>query len=424
MKFRNNTKLNTVAAYAMIVIAVALVYALLIFNLGSVFAVFKLLLSKLKCVLYAFFFAFISISPMRFFDRILTKYIFKTRRRQPLVRVLSVLLTMLLIVIILLVLILAIVPSMQTSLLELQSRIAPAIEDTRNWIEKNVKQSEFLLPVYNSLTSFLSEQIFSSSGSGGILSLLVSYLQNIASEISAMFLGLVLGLYSLLFRKKITSIVSKILSAILPNKLNTIAYQGVRRTYFYFMEYLAVRVLSAIYLALLSFLFCLIFRIPFRSLIAILVFIFNLIPQFGGILISLILPITFLILSRSYAIPLLIILLVLHLFHMFAVEPFFLRKRLRPNLGLTITITLISGAIFGFVGFVFAVPIYASTYAILQNMQTKRLIKRGLPIGNEFYLKLDQLPESDGFEDLDDQDEPNAETDSPKSAVSPTESEA
>ena len=232
MKFRNNTRLNTVAAYAMIVIAVALIYALLIFNLGSVFTVLKLILGKLKCVLYAFFFAFISISPMRFFDRVLTKYVFKTRRRQPLVRVLSVVLTMLLIVIILLILILAIVPSMQTSLSELQSKIVPAIEETRNWIEKNVKESDFLLPVYNSLTSFLSEQILSSSGSGGILSLLVGYVQNIASELSAMFLGLVLGLYSLLFRRKITSILSKIVSAILPNKLNTVAYQGVRRTYF------------------------------------------------------------------------------------------------------------------------------------------------------------------------------------------------
>ncbi len=399
MKFKNNTKLNTVAAYAIIVIAIALLYALLIFNLGSVFAAFKWLLGKLKCVLYAFFFAFISIPPMRFFDRILSKHVFKTRRRQPLVRTLSAILTMLLIVIVLLILILAIVPSLQTSFVELQGAIGPAIEDTRTWIEKNVKESEILLPIYESLTAFLSEQILSTSDSGSIFSLLLGYVQNIANELSAIFLGLVLGLYSLLFRRKITSILSKILSAILPNKLNTVAYKGVRRTYFYFMEYFAVRVISAIYLALLSFLFCLIFHIPFRSLIAILVFVFNLIPQFGGLLITIILPLAFLILDRSYALPLLLILLVLHSFHMFAVEPFFLRKRLRPNLGLTITITLVFGAIFGFVGFLFAVPMYASIHAIFQNMEMKRLIKRGLPVGDDYYLHLSNLPEGDDFAD-------------------------
>jgi predicted PurR-regulated permease PerM len=306
---------------------------------------------------------------------------------------------MLLIVIILLILILAIVPSMQTSFVELQGAIGPAIEDTRSWLEKNVKESEVLLPIYESLTSFLSEQILSTSGSVGIFSLLIGYVQNIASELSAIFLGLVLGLYSLLFRRKITSILSKILSAILPNRLNTVAYKGVRRTYFYFMEYLAVRVISAIYLALLSFLLCLIFHIPFRSLIAILIFFFNLIPQFGGLLITIILPLAFLILGRAYALPLLLILLVLHGLHMFVVEPFFLRKRLRPNLGLTISLTLIFGAIFGFVGFLFAVPMYASIHAILQNTESKRLIKRGLPVGDDYYLRLTALPESSGFDE-------------------------
>lgn len=412
MKFKNNTKLNTAAAYAMIVIAVALLYALLIFNLGSVFSALKWLLGKLKCVLYAFFFAFISIPPMRFFDRVLSKHVFKTRRRQPLVRTLSALLTMLLIVIVLLILILAIVPSMQTSFHELQGAIGPAIEDTRSWIEKNVKESDFLLPIYESLTAFLSNQILSTSGSESIFSLFVGYVQNIANELSAIFLGLVLGLYSLLFRRKITSILSKILSAILPNRLNTVAYKGVRRTYFYFMEYLAVRVISAIYLALLSFLFCLIFHIPFRSLIAILVFVFNMIPQFGGLLITVILPLAFLILDRSYALPLLMILLVLHAFHIFAVEPFFLRKRLRPNLGLTVTITLVFGAIFGFVGFLFAVPMYASIHAIVQNAEVKRLIKRGLPVGDDYYLRLDALREDDGFSDElpDDGDENETDT--------------
>ena len=177
----------------------------------------------------------------------------------------------------------------------------------------------------------------------------------------------------------------------MPNRLNTVAYSGVRRTYFYFMEYLTVRLLSAIYLALCSYLLCLVCGVPFRSLIAILVLIFNLLPQFGGIVITVLLPLTLLVLARSYALPLFLILLVLHSIHIFAVEPFFLRKRLRPNIGLTVALTLFFGAIFGFVGFLLAVPLYASVRSILQNRQNRRLIKRGLPIGDEYYLKLSTL---------------------------------
>lgn len=390
----NNTRYNTLAAYALIVIVVSLLYALMIFNVGAVVSVVLWFISKIKCVLYAFFFAFISISPMRFFERVLTKHVFKARRRQPLVRVLSVILTMLLILIVLLVLIFAIFPSLETSFTELQTSINPAIEATRTWIEENVKQSEYLLTIYETLTDVLSNTLLSGS-SESLLGVLTEYVRNIADEASSMFLGLVLAMYSLLFRYKINAILSKILAAVLPNKLNTVAYSGVRRTYFYFMEYLTVRLLSAIYLALCSYLLCLICGVPFRSLIAILVLIFNLLPQFGGIVITVLLPLMLLILERSYALPLFLILLVLHTLHIFAVEPFFLRKRLRPNIGLTVALTLVFGAIFGFVGFLLAVPLYASVRSILQNRQNKRLIKRGLPIGDEYYLKLSSLPTTD-----------------------------
>jgi predicted PurR-regulated permease PerM len=130
----NNTRYNTLAAYAMIVIAVSLLYALMVFNLGTVLSIVLWFISKIKCVLYAFFFAFISIPPMRFFERVLTKHLLKTHRRQPLVRVLSVVLTMLLILTVLLVLIFAIFPSLETSFTELQASVSPAIEATRKWI--------------------------------------------------------------------------------------------------------------------------------------------------------------------------------------------------------------------------------------------------------------------------------------------------
>ena len=346
---------------------------------------------------------------MRFFERVLTKHLLRTRRRQPLVRVLSVVLTMLLILIVLLVMIFAIFPSLETSFTELQASVNPAIEATRKWIEVNVKQSEYLLPIYEELTEFLSETIFSSS-SQSLLGALTGYVRNIADEASAMFLGLVLAMYSLLFRYKINAIVSKILAAILPNRLNTLAYRGVKRSYFYFMEYLTVRLLSAIYLALCSYLLCMIFGIPFRSVIAILVLLFNLLPQFGGILITILLPLTLLVIARSYALPLFLILLILHALHIFAVEPFFLRKRLRPNIGLTVSLTLLFGALFGFVGFLLAVPLYASVRSILQNMQNKRLIKRGLPVGDEYYLRLSSLATAFDVAESEADETPIAET--------------
>lgn len=392
MKLKNNERYNTIAAYSLIVIAFGLLYALLIFNLKTVFFVLGWFVGKLKCVLYAIFISFLSIPPMRFFDRLLTKYVLKAKRRRTLVRILSVVLTELLILGVILLLILAIIPSLQTSFVELQSVLTPAIDATRNWIESNVKESELLLPFYESLTDYLSRQILSTSDTNSLVSMIAGYIGNIASETSAIFLGLVLSAYALLFRRKISAIVSKILSSILPNRVNSFAFRGAKRTYLYFMEYCSVRVISAVYLAISSLLLCWIFRIPFRSLIAILVFACNLVPQFGGVLITAILPLLLLILNRKYALPLFLILLVLHLFHAIMVEPFLLRKRLRPNIGLAISLAFVFGSIFGYLGFLFAVPIFTSLNAFLQNAENKRLIRRGIPVDDEYFLSLSSVP--------------------------------
>ena len=155
----NNTKYNTYAAYALIVISFGLLYAAFIFNLPAVFAGLSWFFGKIKCVLYAILFAFISIPPMRFFERLLTRHVFKTQRRLPLARVFSVILAELLLLAVLFLFVFSIIPSFSNSLAELQADLNPAIAASREWIENNVKDSEILLPIYESLIDYLSDAV-------------------------------------------------------------------------------------------------------------------------------------------------------------------------------------------------------------------------------------------------------------------------
>ena len=70
-----------------------------------------------------------------------------------------------------------------------------------------------------------------------------------------------------------------------------------------------------------------------------------------------------------------------------------MRKRLRPNVGLTVCLSLFFGGLFGFFGFLFAVPLFASIHALTENAETRRLLERGRPTNDEFYLTLTELPE-------------------------------
>ena len=389
----DNTRYNTYAAYALIIISFGLLYAAFIFNLSAVFAGISWFLGKIKCVFYAILFTFISVPPMRFFERLLTRHVFKTQRRLPLARVFAVVFAELLLLAVLFLFVFSIIPSLSKSFTELQTDLSPAVAASREWIETNVKDSEILLPIYESLVGYLSD-VFSPTGEQSLTAFAARYVSNIASEASAIFLGFVLSAYCLLFRRVITSISSKILVSRLPGRITTRFYAGAKRTYLYFMEYLSVKVVSSIFLSLLTYLLCLIFGIPFRALITILVFAFDMMPDFGMILLVVLLPVVMTVLNRPNALPLFLILFFLHLIYCILAEPFFLRKRLRPNIGLTICLSLFFGGLFGFFGFLFAVPLFASLHALIENEQTRRLLEKGRPTNDEFYLGLKELPES------------------------------
>ena len=390
----NNTKYNTYAAYALIIISFGLLYAAFIFNLPAVFSGISWFLGKIKCVFYAILFTFISVPPMRFFEKLLTRHVFKAQRRLPLARVFAVVLAELLLLAVLFLFVFAIIPSLSKSFTELQADLSPAVAASREWIETNVKDSEILLPIYSSLIDYLSDAL-SPTGEQSLTAFAARYVSNIANETSAIFLGFVLSAYCLLFRRVITSITSKILVSRLPGKTSTRFYAGAKRTYLYFREYLSVKVVSSVFLSLLTYLLCLIFNVPFRALITILVFAFDMMPDFGMILLVVLLPSVMLVLNRPNALPLFLILFFLHLLYCILAEPFFLRKRLRPNIGLTICLSLFFGGAIGFFGFIFAVPLFASIHALIEGTETRRLLSRGRPLNDEYYLALRELPVPD-----------------------------
>ena len=62
------------------------------------------------------------------------------------------------------------------------------------------------------------------------------------------------------------------------------------------------------------------------------------------------------------------------------------------------------GGLFGFFGFLFAVPLFASLNALVENFESRRLMERGQPLNDEYYLSLSSLPVPD-----EEPDEPEPE---------------
>ena len=66
----------------------------------------------------------------------------------------------------------------------MQADLNPAIAASRDWIETNVKESDILLPIYESLVDYLTD-VFSPTGEQSLTAFAARYVSNIANETSA-----------------------------------------------------------------------------------------------------------------------------------------------------------------------------------------------------------------------------------------------
>lgn len=74
-----------------------------------------------------------------------------------------------------------------------------------------------------------------------------------------------------------------------------------------------------------------------------------------------------------------------------------LKKKLRPNVGATMAVSLIFYALFGLLGALISVPFYATISVELRGLSAKLLSKKKLPIDTCLYIGYD-LGEALGFE--------------------------
>ncbi len=394
MKFKLNKTYTTIAAYALMVIAFGLVLGLICFYIQPISNIVGRILDKLASVFFGIFFTICFIPQVRFFEGLILRIFKKRGKKHPLA--ISVISAIIVIIIFLTIIILVVAnffPAVVKGYESFQTSISPIIVT----IEKHVygSKSVIVIKLYEGIRTFFVNLL--SPDTGSLLTTITNTLSSIFSKTYDILLGLVLTVYFLVSRRYLTAVGNKLATAILPEKFKSATIAIIKRIYGFFMEFFSYRLLAGFCLAVITYVVLRIFSVPYDIIIALVVFLAGFIPVFGPIVATLGCSILIAIFTTAkghlwQALLVLILLSGLHLLTAMFVEPFVLRKKLRPGPGGVIICTIVSYAVFGFWGIPFAVPLYASIDVAYREIVARILARKKLPINNEYYLSIKELP--------------------------------
>ena len=148
------------------------------------------------------------------------------------------------------------------------------------------------------------------------------------------------------------------------------------------------KIIDSLIIGLICFAFMFIFKMPYAVLISVLVGVTNIIPYFGPFIGAVPSVILILLINPNKVVGFIVFIFILQQFDGMFLGP----KILGKNTGLSsfwvLFSILVFGALFGFVGMIIGVPLFAIIYSIINNSTNSLLNEKDLPTNSDNYIEL------------------------------------
>lgn len=385
MKFHTNKKYNTIALYAVLVIAVNLLLVVAIFKFQTILNILSAIFTVLLPVIWGFVIAFLVNPIMVTFEHVVNKKIIKKPKKagkRKWLRSLSVTFSSLIFLGIVGGIISIVVPEIINSINDIINNFSGIVDKSQEWINK-------LFANYPKIGTVISEKLVEF---GTDLGKLQPMLENILSGalsfvnlIKNFVLGFILSIYLLYSKETLIAQLKKIMFANLKKSTCGKIFRFGNQANKVFSGFLTGKIVDSIIIGFICFIVLTIVNIPYNILISVIVGVTNIIPFFGPFIGAI--PSAFLILlvEPRKVIWFLIIIFLIQQFDGNILGP----KILGDSTGLPAIWVMISlfigGGLFGFIGMLVSVPAFALIYSLTRGNTENKLKKKKLPLSTVYY---------------------------------------
>ncbi len=364
MKINWNKKYTTYAIYASLVLAAVIFCIFCGIYIRDIWDGFVFVVDVFAPLIYGCIIAYMMLPLTKLFEKLFSKV-----RRGVVRRGISVALTYVVVLLAFSLLIYAVVPQIVQSFSDLQANIVSYSDSLQKWLDDMSESSGIMASIVAYLENYIDFDALSQP-----LNFLVDSIQRLLSEFSPYFMGIVSSVvvqikniiigfvfagYLLCSKELVMAQINKLMHVVMSEARIQKIKNGIKQADKTFGQYLIGMILDAIIVGLLTAVAMLIGRIPYVPLISVLIACTNVIPIFGPF-IGAIPSVLFIFISDPIkALLFIVIILVIQQIDGNFIAPRILGGSTGLKPIVVITAITIMGGLFGMVGMIIGVPVFA-----------------------------------------------------------------
>lgn len=394
MKVDFNKKYNTISVYCIITFAICLALVLVCIRSNEIFAYIKQFFKVIAPVTWGIAIAYICNPVMKLLEKLFQKLFDRKKPHPKLNRSLSIFITMLLLITIIVSLLALVTIQVRDSIMEIFYSIPTYIRQLEDLVVK-------LLGDYPEAVKVIETQLET------IQPKLIEYANNIIPTLGNISLkvkdgaiefivsmkdfiiGFIVAIYLLFSKETFTAQARKITYALFPKPLCKGILRTCAKANKTLSGFLSGKLLDSLIIGIICFSCMRIMNWEFVALISIIIGVTNIIPFFGPFFGAVPSALLLLMTNPKHVIPFIIFIIILQQFDGNILGP----KILGDSTGLSpfwvMFAIFVGGGLFGFMGMLLGVPVFAVIYALASEFFAYLLKKKRLSHSTADYKTLD-----------------------------------
>lgn len=394
MKYKWDKKYFHLGVTLLLVLVAGGVILMLLLNAGSITDAIKSFIKVLSPVLYGMAIAYL-LDPMAGFIRRHLEKPLKSRFpriKQPLVRGLSIALTLLVFIIILYTLLSMILPQLVESLQGIISSMPVYGANLESWakglFENNEQIQQYVDTLFNNVLDFILGWL---SDLLPLLSDLTTRIIGAIYSILYFIVGVVISVYILMGKDRFIMKSKKLTYSVFTPKHANSIIEVTRYANKVFGQFIIGKIVDSAIIGVICFICMWMFKFPYAMLISVIVGVTNVIPFFGPYIGAIPSIILILVVNPLQALYFAIFILVLQQIDGNIIGPRILGDATGVEGFWVVVSILVFGGLFGVVGMIIAVPTFAVLSMLVSRWINNRLEKKELSVNTHDYLNLDYV---------------------------------
>ncbi len=309
-------------------------------------------------------------------------------------RLLSILITFIIVIFMLFSFIQFVIPQIYNSILTIAGQLPSYIENITvaldDFFHHNPKMEAYVADIFNRFSN-LNQYLLSSINE--IVKTLSQSVISVFKQLLNLIIGFVISIYLLYSKERFLAQCKKIIYACFERSTanNLISdFKMINQT---FGGFISGKILDSIIIGILCYICISIIGTPYPLLISVIVGVTNIIPYFGPFIGAIPSALLVLMVDPIECVYFVIFILILQQFDGNILGPKILGDSIGVSAFWIIFSVTVFGGIFGVLGMVIGVPLFAVIYNLINRHVRKRLKRRGFPVETESYKDLIKIDE-------------------------------